>query len=285
MGREFKELMSTLNQEIQANEVEKANQKTTIDNLKTQMQAIITKTDEYKSGYQTLRAALKKAKDDLEKNEEELKQLRSIKKELEGMKDLYENFKARQKAKTKAAMERMGSGNDRTCMSIHWQAWAKDLDEANKWKKFNEDLANATGELKAYKERKKEESKKVVERMLAGQTQGLMTVVWGSWLKVVQEEKAAKEAEQKLMAAEANMSEWQKRKKEEAKAVFARVAAGNDMGLLDTCLTAWYRVLLEEKSIREAEKRLAAADGKMKEWQQRKKDEAKAVFARMAVAH
>merc|ERR1712187_587324 len=114
-----------------------------------------------------------------------------------------------------------------------------------------------------------EEAKAVFARMAAANDAGLLDTCITAWHRVMCEEKAAKEAEQKLLEAEGNMTEWQMRKKEEAKAVFARMAAANDTGLLDTCLTAWYRVLQEEKACKEAERKLIEGDGKMTEWQKK----------------
>merc|ERR1711941_21322 len=109
-----------------------------------------------------------------------------------------------------------------------------------------------------------------------------MTIHWQEWVKSVEDQKKEEEALAKLEEAEGKMNEWQKRKKEEAKAVMARVAQGNDNGLKDTCITAWYRIMNEEKAAKEAEARLMEAEGKMTEWQKRKKEEAKAVMARVA---
>merc|ERR1711988_1344548 len=137
---------------------------------------------------------------------------------------------------------------------------------------------------KEYQARKKEEARKVLDRMLSGQTKGLKTVVYQSWMKIVQEEKSVREAEARLMEANGQMTLYQQKKKEEAKAVFARVAAANDSGLLDTCLTAWYRIMLDVKAEKEAEKKIMAETEKLSEWQKKKKEDAKRVFTRMAAA-
>merc|ERR1712014_141772 len=84
-----------------------------------------------------------------------------------------------------------------------------------------------------------------------------------AWYRILQEEKATKAAEAVLAAEHAKMSEWQKKKKEDAKKVFARVAAQNDMGLLDTCLTGWFRFIEQSKlegTHEKAKKAQAAAD-------------------------
>merc|ERR1712048_707844 len=107
----------------------------------------------------------------------------------------------------------------------------------------------------------------------ASNDNGLMDTCLTAWYRILCDEKALKDAEAKMAEAEGKMSEWQLRKKEEAKAVFARVAAANDSGLMDTCITAWYRILQDEKALKEAERKMLEAEGRMSEFQKRKKDE------------
>merc|ERR1712048_1015985 len=168
-----------------------------------------------------------------------------------------------------------------TCIT----AWYGILQEEKKLKAAEAEMQAKEAQMSEFQKRKKEEAKAVFARVAAANDNGLLDTCLTGWNRVLLEEKSIREAEEKLGAAGGQMSEFQQRKKEEAKAVFARMAAANETGLLDTCLTAWYRDVKEEKLAREAEARLTAADGKMKEWQQKKKEEAKAVFARMAAGN
>merc|ERR1711879_867328 len=101
------------------------------------------------------------------------------------------SFKEKQKAKARSTVERMTSALDGTCMTIHWQAWCQDLEDTKRAKRFQEELDGATGAFKSYQAKKKEEARKVLSRMLAGQTFSLLTVVLQSWNTITQEEKEA----------------------------------------------------------------------------------------------
>merc|ERR1711981_591854 len=83
-----------------------------------------------------------------------------------------------------------------------------------------------------------------------------------------------------MKAADAQMSEYQKQKKEQAKAVFARVASENDNGLLDTCITGWYRALEEAKAQGESEKQMAAEAERVKQMMKDQKAKSRGVLER-----
>merc|ERR1719210_3013131 len=100
--------------------------------------------------------------------------------------------------------------------------------KAEREAKFEEDLRESKDQLCKIMARQKAKSKAVVDRMCAGQTETLKTMIYQAWAKVVQEEKAARENERMLQQAQGRLKDFQARKKDEAKSVLDRMTTANN---------------------------------------------------------
>lgn len=82
-----------------------------------------------------------------------------------------------------------------------------------------------------------------------------MTFAFQNWQKCVQEEKGKDYSRKELEAAQAQLTAYQTKKKDEAKSVLDRMSAASDGGLLSLIVQSWVKAIQEaKKEIEEAEK-------------------------------
>mmetsp|Transcript_54644 Transcript_54644/g.130398 ORF Transcript_54644/g.130398 Transcript_54644/m.130398 type:complete len:522 (+) Transcript_54644:78-1643(+) len=252
-----------------------------VASLQAEREELLHKQQEFKQAYQTVRTAQKKAKEDCDTANAEVQELRKVKKELESMKEVYSNFKAKQKERTKSVLERMTAGFGETLVRVHFEAWCSDLEEKKNAEKLASQLEGTQGALKELQKTKKEQSRRVLERMLAGQDAGLLLASVSAWKTAVAEEKDLRDVEQRFKAAEGRMTDYQKQKKEQSKAVMSRMLEAQDSELLRSFFSLWLGIQQEEKAERAAEQRLKDKEASLSEFSNRKKQEARAVLARV----
>eukprot|EP00971_Amphidinium_carterae_P166403 3297696-Amphidinium_carterae.1 len=157
--------------------------------LKAENEELSQRQQELKQAYQTARTAQKKTKEDCDAAHSELNELQKVKKELESMKEVFSSFKAKQKERIKNVLERMTVGADGKCVQLHLDAWSTDLEDKKSAEKLAVQLGGAEGALKDYQLQRKEHSRRVLERMLAGQSAGLLLSTCAAWRGMVAEEK------------------------------------------------------------------------------------------------
>merc|ERR1712079_690060 len=106
--------------------------------------------------------------------------------------------------------------------------------------------------LKAFVDKQKAKAKGVVDRMIRGNDSGILSTVMSGWVNVTWEgrqarakELAMKETEEEMNALQAQMRDWQEKKKGETKAVLDRMTAATDQGLVNTVFSAWVKDMEE----------------------------------------
>jgi len=178
---------------------------------KSSLDSALAAQEEYRKGCNSLRAALNKATEDMGKKEQELESIKGAQDELLRVRGTREEREA----------------------------------------KFEEDLRDSKETLSRIMNRQKAKSKAVLDRMLAGQSETLKTMVYQAWVKIGQETKAQKENEQLLAQAQGRLKDFQAKKKDEAKSVLDRMTTANNTGLVGTVFTSWSTEYQEQKKAKE----------------------------------
>merc|ERR1712232_1184778 len=93
---------------------------------------------------------------------------------------------------------------------------------------------------KAQLANKKEETKKVMERMTAGTTTGLLTMVFSCWVQSAIENRKDREMEEQMSKKNGLFKSLQDRQKGNAAGVQGRVNEQMKINLMLQCFLAWY---------------------------------------------
>lgn len=244
--------------------------------------------EEYRKGYKSMRSALKKATEDFDKFRSEIAQHKAERKEVEQMKENYKVLYARQIINTEKVVNRMAKEEDKRLQGYFVQVWLQGVAECKREKKAEKDAfiaevdrKNAQAEFERQMLAKKEVAKRTLARMNAGNTTGLLTMIFSSWAQNVVEEKNAREADKIRQQVEARLKGMESKKKEDAKNVLDRMKNSSDTGVKSVCFTAWKESWEEAVAARELEKKtmLAGEAGNAK--MRLKKEEAKKMLAKM----
>lgn len=166
---------------------------------KSSLDSALAAQEEYRKGYNSLRAAYKKAKEDLDKLNEELASSAAAKEDLQKAKALEDERKA---------------------------CWKQELD-----------AVNATMRRMACQH--KDKSKSVLGRMMLDQTSALLSACFSEWVHIVQDWRQSEKAKAEVSAVQSKLSKLQKQKNEEAKSFFTRVLHASDAGLVSQAYRAW----------------------------------------------
>lgn len=111
--------------------------------------------------------------------------------------------------------------------------------------------------------------------------QVLLSMVWKFWTDEVKEHKADGDTAAALKAVQDRLNSFEQAQKENAGKFMTRMAAGSEASLKNLILEAWIKFHVEYAANREMEDQVKAAEKKLKEHMDAKKDEAKAVLDRM----
>merc|ERR1711879_1039301 len=123
-------------------------------------------------------------------------------------------------------------------------------------------------------------SMKVMSRMSAGQDAGLLSMCMQSWTAYVAEIKSDKELEGAVKAAEEQLAEYMKQKKDQAKGVLGKMSGSTEIGLMKDVFGMWLGVLAEEKHQRQLDEDANGHDVKFKNLNKRQKGAARNVQER-----
>jgi len=232
--------VNSMQQQIEAVKTDKANSAKATEEMKTQMakleneHAVLHAThtwtkssldsalaaqEEYRKGYNSLRAAFKKAKDDIENANQELANSKHYKQELEKARATLDERKA------------------------HWN---KELD-----------AVNAT--MKRIAARHKDKSKAVLDRMLAGQASGLMGTSFAAWVAYLKDWKNSESAKAAVEAAQAKIQDFQDKYKGGAKQFLSRMTAASESGLVSSVWKVWLEACADTFKERKDAENMASA--------------------------
>jgi len=247
--------------------------------------------EEYRKGYKSMRAALKKATEDFDKFRDEIAKHQAEKKEMDAMKERFVVLHERQKKGTKSIVDRMFAEARIKCLAemiVEWRFGSKVAKqhrlEEEEAKKIAYEKKIAELEYQRVMNEKKEVAKRTLARMDAGKTTGLVAMCFSSWSQTIREEKSAREAEKLRKEIEERMSGLQSRKKDEAKSVLDRMAKASDTGLIGALFQEWKGIWSEGFADREQRKMEKLAAEKLQEQMKEKSKKAQAVMAKMSSA-
>lgn len=257
---------------------------------KSSLDSALAAQEEYRKGYNSLRAAFKKAKDDLEKVNEELASGKTAHQELDRARAILDERKAvwdkelnevnatmqriarKHKDKAKAVLDRMQLGQASGLMGMCFQGWIAFLKDWKKNEKANADVLVAQEKLASFQAQKNEEAKQFLNRMSAASDSGLVSVAFKAWLQ------AASEALKDRREAD-NLASTLKNQKLEARKKLEATLGENMKGLNGLIFKNWAQTVREDREERQLKEQ---ADAVMKDYQKRKRGEAMGVVGRMA---
>lgn len=257
--------------------------------VKSSLDAAQAAHEEYRKGCNSLRAALKKAKEDVQKKEEELEEAKKVAVEVDKTKaeirskeenfmenltnaqDTLKTIMARQKKNSKAVLDRMLAGQAGVLRATTFAAWARDVKATKEEAEIQKTLGQVEAKLAANKNKKKEEAKQVLDRMSAASDSGLAGLVFQTWAKHVGDQKQTRQEAEKLQG-------MLKNKKAEARKALEKQLGSTSTGILTSALKDWINHFVEWKKENEMK---TAAEAALKEYQQKKRGEAMSVVERM----
>lgn len=191
-------------------------------------------------------------------------------------------FIERQKQRSKEVVERMTRGQDSTVIELAWRSWttltadnAQARENEKAAKETREEIEAIRGQMKAFQERKKDEARKVLDRMNAATETGLVAQVFGAWMKEWEDVKNNKAEAQK-------MQELMKNKNEEARRVLVKSFGSVIGAVLQSAFNDWLASYQEEVTLRKLK---GEADRQMKAYKSQKADQSKSVVNRMSAAN
>merc|ERR1719362_480707 len=194
-------------------------------------------------------------------------------------KELLKAFIDKQKAKAKGVVDRMIRGNDSGILSTVMSGWVNVTWEGRQarakeaaQKETMEEMNALQAHMKEWQEKKKGETKAVLDRMTAASDQGLVAMTFGAWLKDWEEIQAQKDEAKKMQ--DLLMSQ-----KEEARRVLEK-SLGSAMGaVLASAFNDWVAYFDEQQNVKAMK---GEADKKMKAFKQQKRDQSMGVVDRMS---
>mmetsp|Transcript_120229 Transcript_120229/g.335430 ORF Transcript_120229/g.335430 Transcript_120229/m.335430 type:complete len:468 (-) Transcript_120229:141-1544(-) len=307
----LREQVNQMQSQIEAVQVERATSTKATEEMKGQMEklenehAVLQAThtwtkssldsaraaqEEYRKGYNSLRAAFKKAKEDIEKAnvmfEEnkgahgELEQARKVfdekkalwDKELKDVNATMVRIAARHKNNAKSVLERMQETQASGLCNVCFQSWLSISNDVKKSQRAKDDVEAAKNKLKAFQDSKKQEAKAVLDRMNASSDQGLIALMWKQWLTFCADVfKERKDAE--------NMASTMKNQKLEARKRLEANLGSSMKSMQAVVFKNWANMYREEKEEREMK---AQAEQFMNDYKRNKKQQNMAVVGRMA---
>merc|ERR1719410_2281436 len=162
-------------------EAEHANTLATLDSC-------LAAQEEYRKGYQSVRKAFIKAKEDLS-----------------AMTKAFTDVTKKQREKSKAVMERMVRGTEVTMALMALQGWKSIMEDNRSAREIEaaqretaEEVNSVQAQLRAFQEKKKQETMTVMNRMQTASDQGLIAQVFKSWEKDWEDWKQDMEEAQKV---------------------------------------------------------------------------------------
>jgi len=177
---------------------------------KSSLDSALAAQEDYRKGYNQLRSAFKKAKEDLQRKEEEVanhqttaNDLEKVKAELAQKEQDYQEELAelqailkrichRQREKSFKVLTAMVAAQGSELTAAILQAWAKVVGDMRAAAIFAREKADAIMTLQAFRDAKKIEASQVLERMSQALATGLLALLFQYWLKAWRSAKQAR---------------------------------------------------------------------------------------------
>jgi hypothetical protein len=164
--------------------------------------------------------------------------------ELEKMQARMKDFKDDAKARQMKVMGRMSEGNDQAAVVLAWNSWTAFHQDYQKDKETEEAAKKLEQQLAAQMKDKKDEAKKVLDRMAGATDTGLMQTCWRAWLQSNEEDRKAKQLADEMAKTDVRLKQMIDQQKGNAFGVQART---NEQMKENLCLKVFCAWTLETK--------------------------------------
>jgi len=227
--------------------------------LREDFEATSKALEEYKKGYHILRAALKKAKLDLEHGQ---------------------RMREMQRTKTMKYMDRMTRLMEENVRGVVFQAWILFFQKGREEKAIREMQRKAADDRRTMAHKAKATAMKFAQRTIKNNKTALMGAVFAAWRMGAHEERGVEAAAQALKASQREFKEYKEQEKEAVKAMVMRNAAHEDHLVLCSVFDFWSQHVGQAQSDRRARGILKSTEDHYKETLAKRGAEAKQVLAR-----
>jgi len=184
-------------------------------------------------------------------------------------------YKAARVANIKNVMMRTSDDAANLIVKECFKSMAKNVLDVKEEAELSKTVKDAADKMSGLKAAQKDNAKKSMARMCAGNDESLTTMVFQEWVKMVATLKQDKEMEAQVKEQEVKFAAFMKSKSDQAKGVLQRMTGSSDSGLLFTAWKAWMENYAEEKKGKEMEELMQANEAKFKNLNARMKDNAK----------
>lgn len=157
---------------------------------------------------------------------------------------------------------------------------ARSVQDAKDEAELQKTVKEAADRMAGMKAAQKDNAKKSMARMCAGNDSSLVSMVFQEWVKCMEQMKQDKEFEAQVKEQEEKFAQFMKTQSENAKGVLQRMTGSTDSGLVMTAFKAWMEDHLAEKKAKEMEEMMEANQAKFKSLNARAKENATAKSGR-----
>uniref|UniRef100_A0A7S2C6A0 Uncharacterized protein n=1 Tax=Alexandrium andersonii TaxID=327968 RepID=A0A7S2C6A0_9DINO len=133
----------------------------------------------------------------------------------------------------------MGADKDATLTNLAWTAWVKFSEDYKKDKEFEDQVKQTEAAMNEFLKKKKEDAKTVLDRMNGATDSGLTAMCIQAWYSLINDNKKARELEEKMMNSEGRFGALKMRQKGNAMNVQGRVNEQIKANLLYRCIQEW----------------------------------------------
>jgi hypothetical protein len=175
-----------------------------------------------------------KAGAELEKKE------RAANAELEALQAKLAANKEAMSGNAKSVMARMSGNKDALCVQLAMETWKKAIEMIKEERKAEEDQRKAEEAMREKLASKKEETKKLMERLAGKNDESLLSMVLTAWVQGVSQSRKDREMEEAINKKSSLFKSLQGRQKESASTAQQKVNEQTKLNLILQCYLAWY---------------------------------------------
>jgi len=191
-------------------------------------------------------------------------------------------FKERQIQNVKGVLMRASVDEADGLLRVAWKFWMDEVKERKASGDNYAKLKEVQDKLAGYHASQKENTKRVMAKMAAGNDDALVSLCFQSWVQFSEEYKKDKEMEDAVKRAELALKEHLQKNKEDAKAVLDRMSANSDTGLLSLVIQEWSQAIVDAKKSRELEEAMFGGDTQIRNMKSRQSMNAQGVQTRVS---
>jgi hypothetical protein len=183
-----------------------------------------------------------------------------FKKQLEDCQEKLIAFKMANKAGSAKMMMGQGKAKDEALLQETLTAWVQYTKGEKIEREQQEELKNAQAAMDRFKANQTENTKKVMQRMSAGNDTGLKTMTFQAWQKALADMKTENEMAKAVAAQQKALEEHLSKASAEARQVVSRMFGSGDKGLLMMVRQMWNDLYKEEKKEMENDEAMQRAN-------------------------